>query len=56
MQPGSEAAHRDAREAPDTRLSRAVGIVAYALLYAGAIALLVIFAPSEPHVFIYQGF
>ncbi len=35
---------------------RALKIVLYALLYAGAIALLVIFAPSEPHVFIYQGF
>lgn len=28
----------------------------YALLYAGAVALLVIFAPSAPHVFIYQEF
>jgi hypothetical protein len=28
----------------------------YALLYAAAIALLVIFAPSEPLVFIYQEF
>ena len=38
------------------RLARALRITGYALLYAGAIALLVIFAPSEPHVFIYQGF
>ena len=28
----------------------------YALLYAGAITLLVLFAPSDPHVFIYQEF
>ena len=35
---------------------RALKIGLYALLYAGAIALLVIFSPSEPHVFIYQGF
>jgi len=38
------------------RLVRALRIIGYALLYAGAIALLVVFAPSEPHVFIYQGF
>ena len=30
--------------------------VLYALLYAAAITALVIFAPSEPHVFIYQEF
>ena len=35
---------------------RALKIVLYALRYAGAIALLVTFAPSEPHVFSYQGF
>jgi hypothetical protein len=31
-------------------------IVACALFYACAIAALVVFGPSEPHVFIYQGF
>jgi len=30
--------------------------VLYALLYAVAIAALVVFAPSGPHVFIYQEF
>lgn len=38
------------------RAVHATRIVLYALLYAAAIAALVIFAPSEPHVFIYQGF
>ena len=37
-------------------LQRALRITLYALLYAAAVALLVVFAPSEPHVFIYQGF
>lgn len=31
-------------------------VLLYALLYASAVALLVVFAPSEPHVFIYQEF
>jgi hypothetical protein len=35
---------------------RVLEIALYALLYAGAIALLVVFAPGEPHVFIYQEF
>lgn len=37
-------------------LDRLPKTLLYALLYAGAVALLVIFAPSEPQVFIYQGF
>jgi hypothetical protein len=35
---------------------RALKIGLYALLYAGAVTLLVIFAPSDPQVFIYQEF
>jgi hypothetical protein len=31
-------------------------IVLRALVYAAAVTILVIFWPSEPHVFIYQGF
>ena len=38
------------------RDSRTIRIVLYALLYAVAIAALVVFAPSGPHVFIYQEF
>jgi hypothetical protein len=37
-------------------VERNLKIVAYALLYACAIAALVVFGPSEPHVFIYQEF
>ncbi len=37
-------------------VDRALKILLFALLYAGAVALLVIFAPSEPQVFIYQEF
>ena len=37
-------------------VDRALKILLYALLYAAAVALLVIFAPSEPQVFIYQEF
>ena len=39
-----------------SRAERATRIVLYALLYAAAVALLVLFAPAEPHVFIYQEF
>ena len=36
---------------------RRAGMVALrALLYAAAVTVLVIFWPSEPHVFVYQGF
>jgi hypothetical protein len=35
---------------------RAAKVVLWALLYAGAVALLVVFAPSTPHHFIYQEF
>ena len=35
---------------------RALKFFLFALLYAGAVSLLVIFAPSEPQVFIYQEF
>jgi hypothetical protein len=35
---------------------RVAAIVLWALLYAGAVTLLVLFLPSEPHVFIYQEF
>jgi hypothetical protein len=35
---------------------RVAAIVLRALLYAGAVTLLVLFLPSEPHVFIYQEF
>ena len=38
------------------RAERAAKTVLYALFYAGAVALIVIFAPTEPHVFIYQEF
>jgi hypothetical protein len=31
-------------------------IVFRALIYAAAATILVIFLPSEPHVFVYQGF
>ncbi len=31
-------------------------IVLWALVYAGAVTMLVLFLPSEPHVFIYQEF
>jgi len=31
-------------------------VIARALAYAAAIAALVLYAPSEQHVFIYQGF
>ena len=31
-------------------------VLARVLLYVGAIALLVIFAPGEDHVFVYQAF
>lgn len=37
-------------------VERVVKVGLYALLYAGAVALLVIFAPSEPHIFVYQEF
>ena len=39
-----------------SRAERTLKIGLYALLYASAVALLVIFGPSEPHVFIYQEF
>jgi len=39
-----------------SNVDRAIKIGLYALLYAGAVALLVIFAPGEPQVFIYQEF
>jgi hypothetical protein len=39
-----------------SKTERALKIGFYALLYAGAITLLVIFAPGEPQVFIYQEF
>ena len=39
-----------------SNVERALKIGLYALLYAGAVAMLVIFAPGEPQVFIYQGF
>jgi hypothetical protein len=39
-----------------SRVDRALKIGLYALLYAVAVALLVIFAPGEPQVFIYQEF
>ena len=35
---------------PDT------AVILRGLVYALAIALLIVFGPSEPHVFIYQGF
>ena len=38
------------------RAERNLKIGLYALLYASAVALLVIFGPGEPHVFIYQEF
>jgi hypothetical protein len=42
---------------PAAKRARRIGkIVLYALLYASAVALLVVFAPSGPHVFIYQEF
>ena len=34
----------------------AAAIVLWALVYAGAVTMLVLFLPSEPHVFIYQEF
>jgi hypothetical protein len=40
----------------DRQPRRALEIGLYALLYAAAIVLLVVFAPGEPHVFIYQEF
>ncbi len=40
---------------PDSRLSPPA-IVLRALLYALVATLLVLYAPSEPHVFIYAGF
>jgi hypothetical protein len=40
----------------DTTRPRPGAIVLRALVYALAIAILVIFAPGEEHVFIYQGF
>ena len=39
-----------------SNVERTLKIGLYALLYAGAVAMLVIFAPGEPQVFIYQGF
>jgi len=39
-----------------SRVERACKIALYALLYAGAATLLVLFAPGEPQVFIYQEF
>ncbi len=39
-----------------SNVDRALKTFLYALLYAAAVALLVIFAPSEPHVFMYQEF
>lgn len=39
-----------------SKTERALKIGLYALLYATAITLLVIFAPGEPQVFIYQEF
>lgn len=47
---------RSAEDRSRERLHRGLRIALYALLYAGAVALLVIFAPSGPHVFIYQEF
>ena len=41
---------------PSENGHRLVKTVLYALLYATAITLLVIFAPGEPQVFIYQEF
>ena len=38
------------------KVERALKVGLYALLYASAITLLVIFAPGEPPVFIYQEF
>ncbi len=37
-------------------VDRALKIFLYALLYAGAVALLVIFASNEPQIFVYQEF
>ena len=34
----------------------ALRIAARALLYAGALTLLALYAPTDAHVFIYQGF
>lgn len=39
-----------------SRIERACKIALYALLYAAAATLLVLFAPSDPQVFIYQEF
>ncbi len=35
---------------------RVLKILLYALLYAAAVTLLVVFAPGDPQVFIYQEF
>lgn len=45
----------DAGDTQDGR-RRSAAIVARGVLYALAIALLVIFGPAKDHVFIYQGF
>lgn len=39
-----------------SRVERVCKIALYALLYAAAATLLVLFAPSDPQVFIYQEF
>jgi hypothetical protein len=40
---------------PDS-LRRGARILARALVYAGAVTLLALYAPGAAHVFIYQGF
>jgi hypothetical protein len=46
----------EASKAASTKNRRRLKIALYALLYASLIVALVIFAPGEPPVFIYQEF